>query len=360
MKTTLAAMLLLCLLLPSPARAGDDGPRLARSSRDSETLLLFVENDKFLGGTDEEYTNGVMLTWVSPDLTPGRSTPDQARWVRALLDELDPWLENFPELYDPSRQRSVSVSLGQNLYTPRDVYSETPPDNQRPYAAWLFTTLALHSKSETELNTLALTLGVVGPSALGEEVQNNFHNAIGSRRSEGWSHQLHDEPGLMLTWQRNWRFMALDLPSGLGLDVIPHAGVTAGNVASYANAGGELRFGLNLPADFGTALIGPGSGVSAPVAVNSERLGASRWWGAHVFAGADGRAVARDIFLDGNTFEQSPHVTKEPLVADLLAGASVTLGDFSVTYTQAYRTQEYEGQPGGGHTFGSLSFSYSY
>ncbi|HMM40024.1 MAG TPA: lipid A deacylase LpxR family protein [Desulfovibrio sp.] len=360
MKTTLAALLLLCLLLPSPARAGDDGPRLARSSRDSETLLLFVENDKFLGGTDEEYTNGVMLTWVSPDLTPGRSTPDQARWVRALLDELDPWLENFPELYDPSRQRSVSVSLGQNLYTPRDVYSETPPDNQRPYAAWLFTTLALHSKSETELNTLALTLGVVGPSALGEEVQNNFHNAIGSRRSEGWSHQLHDEPGLMLTWQRDWRLIVADLPTGLGFDVLPHAGVTVGNVATYANLGGEVRFGYNLPADFGTALIGPGGGVSAPVALNSERLQSSRWWGFHVFAGTDGRAVARDIFLDGNTWENSPHVSKEPFVADFLAGAALTLGDVKITYTQAWRTQEYEGQPGGCHNFGSLSIAYTF
>ena len=358
MNRTFAVLLLLLLAAaPGSALAQD---MLARNSRDSSTIITSVENDKFLGGTDEEYTNGIKLTWVSPDLTPGRDEPGRPEWVRGLLASLDPWLSAFPQLYDTSRQRSVALSLGQSIYTPRDVYAENPPTSQRPYAGWLYTSLALHSKNETELDTLELTLGVVGPSALGEEVQNNFHNAIGSRRSEGWSHQLHDEPGLMLTWQRNWRFMALDLPSGLGLDVIPHAGVTAGNVASYANAGGELRFGLNLPADFGTALIGPGSGVSAPVAVNSERLGASRWWGAHVFAGADGRAVARDIFLDGNTFEQSPHVTKEPLVADLLAGASVTLGDFSVTYTQAYRTQEYEGQPGGGHTFGSLSLSYSY
>jgi hypothetical protein len=349
--------IVLVLLAAAPAPAQD---RLARNSRDSATFITSMENDKFLGGTDEEYTNGAKFTWVSPDLTPGRDEPDRPQWVKSLLEHLDPWLSGFPQLYDTSRQRSVALSLGQSIYTPRDVYSDNPPDNQRPYAGWLYTSLALHSKDERALDTLELTLGIVGPSALGEQVQNNFHNAIGSRRSDGWSHQLHDEPGLMLTWQRNWRFMALDLPSGLGLDVIPHAGVTAGNVATYANVGGEVRFGLNLPADFGTALIGPGSGVSAPVAVGSERLQSSRWWGAHVFAGTDGRAVARDIFLDGNTWQHSRHVDKEPLVADLMAGAAVTLGDFSVTYTQAYRTQEYVGQPGGGHVFGSLSVAYSY
>lgn len=317
--------LALVLALAAPAAAQDN---LARNSRDSSTFITSMENDKFLGGTDEEYTNGIKFTWVSPDLTPGRDEPGRPEWVRGLLASLDPWLSAFPQLYDTSRQRSIALSLGQSIYTPRDVSSENPPTSQRPYAGWLYTSLALHSKDERELDTLELTLGVVGPSALGEEVQNNFHNAIGSPRPEGWSHQLHDEPGLMLTWQRNWRFMALDLPTGLGLDVIPHAGVTAGNVAIYANLGGEVRFGLNLPADFGTAFIGPGPGVSAPVAVGSERIKASRWRGAHVFAGADGRAV--------------------------------TLGDFSVTYTQAYRTQEYEDQPGGGHTFGSLSLSYSY
>ena len=356
MKRTFLALSLL-LLVAAPAAAQD---MLARNSRDSSTFITTIENDKFLGGTDEEYSNGVKFTWVSPDLTPGRDEPGRPQWVRSLLESLDPWLSAFPGLYDTSRQRSVALSLGQSIYTPRDVYSSNPPDNQRPYAGWLYTSLALHSKNERELDTLELTLGIVGPSAMGEEVQNNFHNAIGSARSEGWDYQLHDEPGAMLTWQRNWRFMAVDLPSGWGLDVIPHAGVTVGNVATYANAGGEVRFGLNLPADFGTALIGPGSGVSAPVAVNSERLQASRWWGAHVFAGTDGRAVARDIFLDGNTWEQSRHVNKEPLVADLMAGLAVTLGDFSVTYTQAYRTQEYEGQPGGGHVFGSVALSYSY
>jgi len=45
--------------------------------------------------------------------------------------------------------------------------------------------------------------------------------------------------------------------------------------------------------------------------------------GGYVFAGVEGRAVARDIFLDGNTFQKSPSVDKEPLVGELAVGAAL-------------------------------------
>ena len=38
---------------------------------------------------------------------------------------------------------------------------------------------------------------------------------------------------------------------------------------------------------------------------------------AYVFAGVDGRAIARNLFLDGNTFEGSRSVNKMNLVGDL-------------------------------------------
>lgn len=354
-RATIPALALCVLLAALPALAqepggGDETPVL--SARDKQTLILTVENDKFLGGTDEEYTNGLKLTWVSPDLSRYADDPRLPEWSHALIAA-------YPFVNDPGKQHAVSLSLGHSIYTPKDVGTSNPPDDQRPYAGWLYFSVALHSKDAEQLDTFETTLGMVGPSALGEEVQNNFHNAIGAARSHGWSRQLHDEPGLLLTWQRNWRLLPDEYQGpGLGYDLIPHLGVTVGNVADYVNAGGELRFGWNLPSDFGTALIGPGSGVSAPV--EDGRLRPASWWGTHVFLGVDGRAVARDIFLDGNTWEHSPHVSKEFFVADFLAGLAVTLGDVKITYTQAYRTREYEGQPGDGHVFGSLAVAVSF
>ena len=107
-----------------------------------------------------------------------------------------------------------------------------------------------------------------------------------------------------------------------------------------------MRAGWRVPADFGSYLIRP-TGDGNP---DSGRPG----WGWFVFAAVDGRVVVRDVTLDGNTFEESPSVEKEPLVADLYAGAGVTTPWGQLRYAQAYRTKEFEGQRDS-QVFGSIS-----
>jgi hypothetical protein len=163
----------------------------------------------------------------------------------------------------------------------------------------------------------------------------------------------------MVTWQLFWRVVSRSAGHGLAYDVIPHAGITVGNVLTYANAGGEIRFGYNLPADFGSSLITPGGGTVAPVRMQDPRLAAASHFGVTFFAGVDGRAVARNIFLDGNTFCDSASVDKNYLVADISAGVSVIFKKFKLTYTQVYRTEEFQGEDGG-ELFGSIYLAYTF
>jgi len=55
---------------------------------------------------------------------------------------------------------------------------------------------------------------------------------------------------------RKWRWPEHARRSGFDWEVLPHAGIALGTVRTFANAGAELRTGLNLPDDFGTASIG--------------------------------------------------------------------------------------------------------
>jgi hypothetical protein len=123
-------------------------------------------------------------------------------------------------------------------------------------------------------------------------------------------------------------------------------------VYTYANAGGEIRLGINLPDDFGTALIRPAGDSSIP-ATDAKKNKA----GVYLFAGADGRLVLRNIFLDGNTFTDSHDVDKENFVADLMAGVSVHYNRFKVTYSHVYRTKEFKTQQDE-QIFGSVSIAY--
>lgn len=337
-----ALLFLACLL--TGARIALAQPSETSSCNDKDTLILVVENDKFGGGTDQHYSNGLMLTWVSPDFSEWE---DDSRLPRLLTG----YGEYAPFVNGGKRRRSVSLSLGHAIYTPVDVKTENLVEDDRPYAGWLFLSMGLHSKNTKVLDIFETTIGVVGPSALGKQVQNNFHNFIGVERSEGWDNQIKDEPGLMFTWQRSRRWVLEQPGQGWGLDFIPHLGATVGNVFTHANLGGEIRAGWNLPNNFGSSLIGPAKGVSAPSA-NPDDDGL----GLHVFAGADGRAVARNIFLDGNTWQKSHSVDKKTLVADLFAGVSLHWKGYAITFTQAARTQEFKGQDST-HVFGSLMLS---
>ena len=73
----------------------------------------------------------------------------------------------------------------------------------------------------------------------------------------------------------------------------------------------------------------------------------------------EGRAVAHNIFLDGNTFGNSPSVDKKLLVGDLQFGVAVTFSNMRVAYTHVLATEEFHGQ-GRGDAYGSFSFSFRF
>lgn len=137
--------------------------------------------------------------------------------------------------------------------------------------------------------------------------------------------QLEEEVAFTLAYERTWRFAIYERRSGSGWEFPPHAGIAVGTVRTFANIGAEFRAGLNLPDDFGTPSIGPSATTSTPV---DGQMAADRAWfdlGAYLFLRVDGRAVARNIFLDGNTFSDSPSVDKYPFVSDLSAGVAMNI-----------------------------------
>ncbi|GFM36986.1 membrane protein [Desulfovibrio psychrotolerans] len=319
------------------------------SARETGTLIVYFENDLF-GGTDQYYTNAVRVTAISPDLVNWAETGN-------LPDALDDVIMSLPFAGDKDALYNVSLSMGQAIFTPTDTQARGLQEDDRPYAGFLYGAVGLHAKKGNRLDTLEFTLGMVGPWALGETAQNEVHSLRKIKTAKGWDNQLHNEPGVMVTWERTWRLNDELRSRGWEWDVLPHAGVTAGNVMTLANTGVELRYGWNLPTDFGTSLIRTGAGVGAPTNDDDPRV--NQDWGAYVFLGGAGRAVARNIFLDGNTFRHSHHVEKHPFVGDLSGGIAFLINGWRIAYTHVYRSEEFVGQERGQH-FGSVQVSYSF
>ena len=328
---------------PAAAAAIDEnGQTRARSAG---VFSVYFENDYF-GGTDRHYTNGAKFSYLSGDL----ETWGQQGFRRSLVEML-------PFVNREGAQKNFGFALGQNIYTPQDTDAFIPDPTDRPYAGWTYIELSFVSKTATVMDTLSFQVGMIGPHSYADTTQRHVHEWINNDRPNGWEYQLDDEVGVNVVFERNWRLYARAFNRVLGADLIPHLGVSLGNVQTYANAGATLRLGFNLPSDFGVKLIRPGGTVPSPVDDTDPRVSPNRNWSFFVFASGDGRAVARDIFLDGNTWEDSPSVDKEPFVADLSYGFGLIAGRWQLTFAQTYRTREFEGQKEAFNEFGSVAIS---
>jgi hypothetical protein len=290
------------------------------------------ENDSIWSGTDKYYTQGLSFVLLTPDVgaESGANGPFDLLADWGLFADGAAW-----------RSRRFEILVGQQIYTPADISRDNPERDDRPYAGWFYGGLGLIQDTDhRRLDHFELLVGVVGPTAFAETTQNDWHQYIGVDDAFGWDHQLHDEPGVMLSYERKWRLLA-PLGNGFGADFIPEAGATVGNVMTYGELGGMIRFGRNLEADYGPARMRPS--LSGTTYFNRDSMTGD--FGFYFFAGVQGRAIARNIFLDGNTFRDSRSVDSEPLVADFTGGVSLFWADdVKLDVMAIHRTKEFDNQ----------------
>jgi len=311
-------------------------PAYAEPPQDPKGIFTFqVENDAastLKGTSDQYYTSGLRLGYTSgTNAVPGfLSGIGRAVWGDGV--------------------QRVSIDISQSIFTPRNTQINPPNPRDRPYAGYLNATLGLLQDTDDTRSLLALSVGVVGPSALGRVVQNGFHDIIGDTPNRGWSSQLKDEPAVELLAERTFR-LPITRFYGLETDALPALTAGVGTVRDYVQAGVSFRLGQGLESDFGAPRIRPG--VSGSDAYTPNRPFA--WY---VFAGADGQGVARDVFLDGSTFRNhSPSVTKRPYLGEFQAGLAAMFYGVRVTYTQTWQSDSFKGQKSGLFNFGSLALS---
>ncbi len=312
-------------------------------SDDEATWALQWENDLFARGrTDRHYTNGIRILRLRTGQTLAQAQASAGGWVQAYGSRTGGWLCRVGDCVPGQAQVAVDTYGAQNMYTPRNLRRAVPSLDDRPYAGWLYlgnrTRLMDLPDAQGEasrLQVLDLSLGVVGPSAGGGAVQRGWHRLVGAVAPQGWGHQLRDEPAVQLVYTQVRR-----LPLGPLVDVLPHWRLSAGNVLVSAAAGGQMRIGRDLDG-FGHLEPMQSAIATAGTPAQSARRGSPLY----AFAGFEARAVARNIFIDGNTFRDSPatrFITRQPLVADASLGVSMRIGSqWRISYAHIWRSREF-------------------
>lgn len=293
-----------------------------------------------LAHTDRYYTNGIKFGIGVPGDTLERLLCDFSTVT------LVPFTGNEENLH-------FGWFVGNNLYTPKKIAIAAPQPNDRPWATWTYLGGVAQrvNKDGRRLDTLEIDLGMVGPPALGDQIQTGWHRLVGASKPLGWGNQIPAEPALLVSYVHKQK---LRLGTQF-FEVIPHAGATLGNVFTLARAGGIARFGMNMTG-FGPDSIEPG-GAMLQNTRNAADPDSRRNFEFYGFVGYDGRLVARNVFLDGTMFRDSPSVSKRNYVNDVSVGASMRYQWLRVSFTRIMRSEEFYTAAGGGgkQTFDSVN-----
>jgi hypothetical protein len=307
------------------------------NSEDHNYLSFSYENDLIGDGSDDNYTSGVRVTYFDTETD-----------VPPIIDKLAELVPTF----DINSTTSTAYTFGQSLFTPENIAIRSNQKDDRPWAAFLYGSVGLATITKNHVDELDVTLGVVGPEALGEQTQKFIHDHItDSTIPLGWDNQIAFEPGIIMSWRRRWPVWKIEEFSGLRLRFEPDINASLGNIYTYAGSG--LSFSISpyderiqdTPPRVQPAMAGTGFFDTPDNKLN---------WS--IFGGIHGRAMARSIFLDGNTFRDSHSVDKNILVGDANAGIAITYDDYRLSYTVNYRTREFDGQ-NDPSIFGSISLT---
>ena len=337
----LAVLIGACLISETlPTAVAADRPAGAEEPRG--VLTLQFENDYFVG-EDRNYTHGTRFAYTVP------VSPES---LIARLGTL------FP-LVDLAGRLRATYSIGQAIFTPDDVtQSELIPDDQ-PYAGWLYVGANLEVvERRLEVRHTGRTASSSRLALSARNPTRRTFSEVGTRSSmritpkDGTTSSRTNRASCCTTTACGLASRSLgSAGGGWDIDLSPHAGFALGNVYTHAAAGATIRFGPDLPDHFGLPYIRP----SLP---GSDYFIPSHGFSWYLFAGVEARAVARNIFLDGNTFTDSHSVDKNVLVGEAQVGFAVSLGQYRLAYTHVMRTPEFDGQDA--DMFGSLSLSIAF
>ncbi len=290
---------------------------------------FYWDNDSRSGtlfrDADRHYTSGIGLSGA----VRTQEKRGFARWMDSLTFEAE--------------RQAVGIATGHLLFTPEDLTRTDVIRNDRPYAAYAYGGVFLQRQRGDHFEHLELDLGIVGPSALGEEVQTSIHENFAGELPRGWDNQIPDEPSIQATYRRKWRLgeHGRRIQDGeWDWEVIPHVALTLGTLQRHFETGATLRAGWNLPDDFGPGRLGePISATGLPVMEQATIYG---------FTAVAVRIVEFNAFVEGSQFNESHGVSAETFVGEFRVGVSGAWralgGELEATYSLNFLTDEFDRQ----------------
>jgi len=298
------------------------------------------ENDVFFKD-DDLYSSALFISWGYNELE-SLNKQNLPAWIAYLA-------EKSRLTAQADKNYSISYRVGHLIQTTIDISIEELVEEDAPYVTLLAWQGKLNRYDQSVMDQLSLTLGVVGPIAGGEFVQDVAHTIIEARDPQGWDNQIDNEAVFNLQADRLWRVSEFELEE-TEVDFIIGIKGGFGNLRSDVGAGIGLRWGLGLANNFSASSVFPEQKFNRLNNISS---------GWYFFTNVSANYVANDIFINGNTFKEGHSVALKHQQFGISTGLMVNIYNWSLIYTLLYLSDQYEGQNAPSR-FGSVTISYHF
>ena len=287
------------------------------------------ENDTATG-SDNNYTNGTGLSWVSRAIDTYEEKSLVRRWGEA-------W-SFLPFVAKDDYRTYVSWTLAQEMHTPDDIREPNPPKDDQPYAGILYVDNVIYSRGERATHAWQLRVGVVGPYSQADDVQKWVHKKIGADKPMGWHTQLPNEPVVNVGYTGAFLLAQGNVADSSAMwRVIPIVNAGLGNYFTGVGLGLYGEVGWNLLEALGGTALRQGFNTASTVGV-----GPTDRWSVSLSGGVAGYGVAHYLPLDGTVFRDSRSVGSEPVVGMATLGLNVRHRDFVFFLGRTYFTKTFQ------------------
>ncbi len=254
---------------------------------------------------------------------------------------------------DSSFNKSIySFELGQAIYTPSKDYKASSSRQDRPFAAYLFGSFSFEKyRKDKQFFQAEIQVGILGPSAFGEQSQSFLHRTFGMAETLGWDYQIQDQIGLNINLQM---LRSLFYAFNRQMDFNIFSKGELGTVADRIHLGFLSRIGFNsLNSIQHTALLQSNIGKENTAYSGNE---------VYFFLKPSIAYVFYDATLSGSLFKDKSPVVFDalPIQTSLEVGLEVASKRFNVSYSIFFLSQKPDNDLAKGHQFGRIELSYRF
>jgi len=311
---------LLLVLLPWLCSSQRIDNTISYRDMGAEKYFRFHYDNDFFTATDYNYTQGYTFELVTPWL---KKNPLNLILVQP----------------DESRQSRYGIAFEQTGFTPVDITALEFQYGDRPYAATIVLksfTITTDAARNIRLSS-AITLGMIGPAALGNEMQTSIHKWIDDDLPQGWKHQIKND--LILDYELALEKQLLNVSNIVIIN--SHSKIRVGTLNTYASTGLNMTFGLR----------------------GSPNVNNIRPFQAYIYVHPVVSAIAYDATLQGGMFNKnSPYTIAssdlERIVLQNNFGAVIKFNSVYLEYSRAMITREFAS--GHSHKWGGFRVGFTF